>query len=74
MPAPQKLHQLLDALPETQHAGAEVLLRQLQELQEDDLALAPQEDAAVRAGLDSLAGGMGRPAEEVFARWRKTAP
>lgn len=75
MPAPQKLHQLLDAISEDQYVEAELLLRQLREApDEGDFVLSPEEDKAICVGLDSLAAGKGRPAEEVFARWRKTAP
>ena len=67
------LHALVEALPESDIATARRLLEALAGTAHNDV-LSLQDEAAIRAGLESLARGEGIPGADVLERWRRIAP
>lgn len=68
-----ELHRLVDQLPDGTLTDAYAVLEALrnQAVNDDEVELTPAEERGVHEALAALQRGDGRPAEEVFARWRK---
>jgi hypothetical protein len=69
--ARKELHSLVDALPESDIATAKRLLEALAATNDE---LSEEEDAAIHAGLRSLASGQQVSRTVTFERWRKITP